>query len=94
MKKTKKWVAALLLLCIGSGLSAQPLPTEERNETYDHRMEWFGKAKLGIFIHWGIYAVRGVSESWSFYNDYLPYEEYMKQQSGFKAEKYKPEEWV
>ncbi|MGI6794122.1 alpha-L-fucosidase [Bacteroides sp. KG68] len=95
MKKTKKWVAAaLLLLCIGSGLSAQPLPTEDRNETYDHRMEWFGKAKLGIFIHWGIYAVRGVSESWSFYNDYLPYEEYMKQQGGFKAEKYKPEEWV
>lgn len=59
MKKTKKWVAVLLLLCVGSGLSAQPRPTEEGNETYNRRMEWFGKAKLGIFIHWGIYAVRG-----------------------------------
>ncbi|MDD7303357.1 MAG: alpha-L-fucosidase [Bacteroidaceae bacterium] len=94
MKKTKKWAFTLLLLCLGSGLPAQSRLTEESNDTYDQRMEWFGKAKLGIFIHWGIYAVRGVPESWSFYNDYLPYEEYMKQQSGFKAEKYRPEEWV
>ena len=25
--------------------------------------EWFEKAKLGIFIHWGIYAVQGTKES-------------------------------
>ena len=25
--------------------------------------EWFRKAKLGIFIHYGIYAVGDVSES-------------------------------
>ena len=30
--------------------------------------EWFKKAKLGLFIHYGIYAVKGVAESWSFYN--------------------------
>ena len=30
--------------------------------------EWFRKAKLGIFIHYGIYAVGDVSESWSFHN--------------------------
>lgn len=60
----------------------------------DKRMEWFSNAKLGIFIHWGIYAVRGVSESWSFYNNYLPYEEYMEQAKGFTASKYNPKEWV
>lgn len=32
----------------------------------EKRMEWFSNAKLGIFIHWGIYSVKGVSESWSF----------------------------
>ena len=25
---------------------------------------WFTDAKLGIFVHWGIYAVDGVQESW------------------------------
>ena len=24
------------------------------------------RVKLGIFIHWGIYSVKGVGESWSF----------------------------
>ncbi len=24
---------------------------------------WFHRAKLGIFLHWGIYSVRGVPES-------------------------------
>lgn len=40
---------------------------------------WFEEAKLGIFIHYGIYAVDGVSESWSFYNGRISYEDYMKQ---------------
>jgi hypothetical protein len=30
--------------------------------------EWFADAKLGIFIHWGMYAVDGTSESWAFHN--------------------------
>lgn len=57
-------------------------------------MEWFSQAKLGIFIHWGIYSVRGVSESWSFFNNYLPYDEYMEQEKGFTASKYDPKNWV
>ena len=28
-------------------------------------LQWFQDAKLGIFIHWGIYSVNGVDESWS-----------------------------
>ena len=58
------------------------------------KMSWFEEAKLGIFIHWGIYAVDGISESWSFYNGYLSHEDYMKQLSGFTAEKYQPKDWV
>ena len=57
-------------------------------------MEWFKDAKLGIFIHWGIYSVNGILESWSFYNGYLPHEEYLKQTKGFSANKYDPEYWV
>ena len=37
----------------------------------EKEMQWFADAKLGVFIHWGIYAVNGIDESWSFYNKYL-----------------------
>jgi alpha-L-fucosidase len=67
---------------------------EETKEEKAQRMEWFRNAKLGIFIHWGIYAVNGIDESWSFYNNYISYEDYMKQLEGFTASEYEPKEWV
>jgi len=67
---------------------------QEISPEKEQRMQWFGDAKLGIFIHWGIYAVNGIDESWSFYNQYLSHEEYMKQLSGFTASKYAPAEWA
>lgn len=36
---------------------------------------WFTDAKLGIFLHYGIYAVDGVAESWSFYNGQVSHEQ-------------------
>ena len=60
----------------------------------DEKMKWFKDAKLGIFIHWGIYSVNGLSESWSFFNNYLPYEDYKKQINHFTAKNYNPQQWV
>lgn len=57
-------------------------------------MQWFADAKLGIFIHWGIYSVNGIDESWSFYNKKVLYPEYMKQLTGFTAKNYNPEAWA
>ena len=76
---------ALLIINVASGTAQETRLTGESQDTYEQRMQWFADAKLGIFIHWGIYAVRGVSESWSFYNNYLPYDEYMQQTKGFSA---------
>ena len=56
--------------------------------------EWFKKAKLGIFIHYGIYAVGDVSESWSFHNGAISYEDYMKQCEGFTASKFDAKAWA
>ena len=56
--------------------------------------EWFKKAKLGIFIHYGIYAVKGVSESWSFYHGSISYEDYMKQLEGFTASNFDADHWA
>jgi len=58
------------------------------------KMSWFKDAKLGIFIHWGIYAVNGVSESWSFYNEQISYEDYLNQLKGFTAKNYHPILWA
>lgn len=56
--------------------------------------KWFEEAKLGIFIHYGIYAVKGVSESWSFYNGRISYEEYMSQLDGFTAKDFDADKWA
>ena len=66
----------------------------ENDEHYHQKMEWFKDAKLGIFIHWGIYAVNGIDESWSFFNEYLSHEDYLKQVTGFTAANYDPKLWA
>lgn len=55
---------------------------------------WFEDAKLGIFIHYGIYAVDGISESWSFHNGVISYEDYMKQLDGFTASRFDADYWA
>ncbi len=79
----------LFCLIIFSNLNAQNIDSLQRA-----KMEWFKDAKLGIFIHWGIYAVNGIAESWSFYNGRISYEDYLKQLDGFTASKYDPNYWA
>lgn len=55
---------------------------------------WFPDAKLGIFVHYGIYAVDGVAESWSMYNGEITREAYLKQLGGFTASNYDPRAWA
>ncbi|MBL7962890.1 MAG: alpha-L-fucosidase [Flavobacteriales bacterium] len=57
-------------------------------------LRWFQDAKLGIFIHWGIYSVQGVDESWAFYNKKMTHADYMKQLGGFTAKNYDPSAWA
>ncbi len=58
------------------------------------KMDWFRDGKLGIFMHWGIYSVLGVTESWSFFSGDVDYDTYMGQLDGFTAENYDPEKWA
>ncbi|MEY9848624.1 alpha-L-fucosidase [Streptacidiphilus sp. MAP5-3] len=55
---------------------------------------WFTDAKLGIFIHYGIYAVDGVPESWAMYSGQLSREKYLAQLDGFTASRYDPDAWA
>ncbi len=58
------------------------------------KMQWFADAKLGIFIHAGIYSVNGIDESWSFHNKKISYTDYMKQLKGFTLKNYDPAFWA
>lgn len=78
---------------LGMLLAVSPL-NAQKSLPAQKKMEWFQDAKLGIFIHWGIYSVNGISESWSFFNNYINHENYMKQLNGFSASQYSPENWV
>lgn len=83
----KKYLLALLTFACHISSQAQQVPNTGK-------MQWFADAKLGIFIHWGIYSVNGISESWSFFNNYINYADYRNQLSGFNAKKYNPQQWV
>ena len=87
----KSVFCALIIISIWTKESNSQEMTPDAN---DEKMEWFQEAKLGIFIHWGIYSVNGIDESWSFYNGYISHEDYLKQVDGFSAQNYKPKEWA
>jgi len=55
---------------------------------------WFTEAKLGIFIHWGIYSAGDWSESWDIFNGAVPYDVYMDQAKTFTAANYDPDAWA
>lgn len=83
----KKVFYLFIFLGISINLTSQEIPKEQR-------MQWFEDAKLGIFIHWGIYSVNGTSESWAFYNGHISHKDYMKQIKGFTAKNWNPDEWA
>jgi len=50
----KNWIIAGCLLSMSSVSQAQ---SKINPDSIRSKMQWFADAKLGIFIHWGIYAV-------------------------------------
>ena len=83
----------LFMLLVSSSLSSKA-QQKINPDSIRSKMQWFQDAKLGIFIHWGIYAVNGIDESWSFYNKKISWPDYMKQLQGFNASKYDPVFWA
>ncbi len=97
----KKHLSILLLLI----LAAQPLAMGQETRgmeiplpEVDPRGEWFQQAKLGVFLHWGMYAVGGhVSNRLNYPTRpevFIPWDTYFAQAEKFKAENYDPVEWV
>lgn len=100
--RTKRWCVGLFLMfatstvCVAQreikvdmGLAMQP----------DEKISWMLDGKLGMFIHWGLYAGVGRGE-WYMENNGVPIEEYRRlayAESGdsyFDARDYNPRKWV
>ncbi|WP_339708365.1 alpha-L-fucosidase [uncultured Kriegella sp.] len=83
----------LLPLCLVVFLNINAQNGDESPKE-NQKMQWFKDAKLGVFIHWGLYSVDGIDESWSFYNGYISHKDYLDQTKGFTAKKYDPSAWA
>lgn len=96
MQSSQIPIRVLFTIILSSLFMVTALKAQE-SDTYKvnhEKMQWFQDAKLGIFIHWGLYAVNGIDESWSFYNGYISHDDYLKQTKGFTAKNYNPEVWA
>ncbi len=61
--------------------------------TYTERMEWFHKARFGLFIHWGLYSLLGRGE-WAMFQERIPKEEYAKLANRFNPTKFDADAWA
>lgn len=56
-------------------------------------MRWWRDAKLGIFIHWGLYAIPAKGE-WHMFNDKIDPKEYAALADRFKPKNFDPDAWA
>ena len=76
---------------------------KREEEKKERRMEWWRRAKFGMFIHWGLYSIPagvwkdkripGIGE-WIMYRAKIPVKEYEKLTKLFNPVKFNAEEWV
>ncbi|RAJ02565.1 alpha-L-fucosidase [Chitinophaga skermanii] len=85
------FVAGALMMQLFSTANAQQ---KTNPAEISDKMQWFADAKLGIFIHYGIYAVNGIDESWSFHNKKISHADYMQQLKGLTAKQFDAEAWA
>lgn len=57
------------------------------------RIEWFQKARLGMFIHWGLYAIPARGE-WVMTTEQISKQDYQKYFDEFNPDSYNPAKWA
>jgi alpha-L-fucosidase len=69
---------------------------KDLSKSYQERMErteWFRKARFGMFIHWGLYAIPARGE-WVRSVERISIEEYQQFFEEFNPTKYNPRDWA
>jgi len=69
MKSTRAYLLLFAAaLSSGLALNAQdlaPAPAARAPRPYPERLQWWGQARFGLFIHWGPISLKGAEISWS-----------------------------
>lgn len=65
---------------------------EELNLT-EEDMQWWRDAKIGMFVHWGLYSILGRGE-WVRHNEQIPWEEYTALADEFNPKDFDMHEWT
>lgn len=114
------WLTVLLgiLTCISCTETDNFLIQKSKSEIYEPTWEsldkrplplWYDRAKVGIFIHWGVYSVPSFGSEWFWTNwrneksdeyvkfmnrNYKPGFTYQEFAHDFTAEHFNPAEWA
>ena len=59
----------------------------------DERVAWWQNARLGLFIHWGLYSVHG-RDVWAMYNEQIPVDEYRRLADRFAPKHFDARQWA
>lgn len=62
-------------------------------QDYEKRVAWYCKARFGMFIHWGLYAIPARGE-WLRNSEEMPSEQYDRYMAEFTARDYNPRKWA
>ena len=62
-------------------------------KAYEARVDWFRKARFGMFIHWGLYSIPGRGE-WVRSDERMPEADYMPFFRTFSAPDFDPKGWA
>ena len=88
MKKTLLIVATLLINYVGMAQTSYQ-PTAENLKA----REQFQDQKFGVFLHWGLYSMMGVTE-WIMTNRDIHYQEYPKLAKTFYPSEFDADAWI
>src|SRR5512139_529619 len=68
-------------LSLPAAAAAAPFRSREQS------MDWFRKARFGLFMHYGVYSILGRGE-WVMFNEAIPVAEYSKLKDRFTADRF------
>jgi alpha-L-fucosidase len=99
MKLTRRTALSSLLAAPVALKAAQQTPAPPSAietamaATRARRMQWWKQAKFGMFIHWGLYSVRGRHE-WAMEDEAIPVSEYEQLAKQFKPKPNAARDWA